>query len=94
MSLNSSLIDSGCSSKVCRKKWLNYYNNSLPEGTQLVESESSKSFKFGPRSSFPSVKQVNIQITTGAMSACILTDVADWEIPLLLPKPSLQAADS
>ena len=85
-SLNSALLYSGWSSTVCRKNWLNCYINSLPEGSQLVESESSKSFKFGPGSSFPSLNQVNIQVTIGGMSAYILTDIVNCKNTITVTK--------
>ena len=47
--LNSILLDCGCSFTVCGKKWLNCYTDSLPEITQLVESESSELFELRPR---------------------------------------------
>ena len=93
-SLNCALLDCGCSSTVCGKNWLQCYLDTLPEGVDLQERSSTKSFKFGPGQSYVSLKQVNIPVDIGGLPAKILTDVVDCEIPLLLSTPSLKAANS
>ena len=93
-SLNCALLDFGCSSTVCGKNWLQCYTDTLPDGVDLQEKSSGKSFRFGPGRSFVSLKQVNIPVNIGGMQARILTDVVDCEIPLLLSTPSLKAANS
>ena len=93
-SLNCALLDSGCSSTVCGNNWLKCYTDTLPEGVDLQECASLKSFKFGPGDTFNSIKQVNIPVDIAGMKAHIVTDVVDCEIPLLLSKSSLKAADS
>ena len=93
-SLNCALLDSGCSSTVCGKNWLQCYTDTLPDGVDLQERDSGKSFKFGPGRSFLSIKQVNLPVNIGGISAKILTNVVDCEVPLLLSTPSLKAANS
>ena len=43
---------------------------------------------------YPSLKQVNIPFNIDGMQARILTDVVDCEVPLLLSKQSMKAANS
>ena len=76
-SLNCALLDSGCSSTVCGKNWLQCYTDTLTDGVDLQEKSSWKSFRFGPGRSFVSLKQVNITVNIGGMQARILTDVVD-----------------
>ena len=92
--MNCALLDSGCSSTVCGNNWLKCYTDTLPEGVDLQECASLKSFQFGPGDTFNSIKQVNIPVDIAGMKAHIVTDVVDCEIPLLLSKSSLKAADS
>ena len=93
-SLNCALLDSGCSSTVCGKNWLQCYTDTLPDGVDPQEKSSGKSSRFGPGRSFVSLKQINIPVNIGDVQARILTDVVDCEIPLLLSSPTLKAANS
>ena len=93
-SLNCALLDSGCSSTVCGKNWLSCYIDTLPENVDLQVTQSNKSFKFGPGQQYNSLKQVNLPVNINGMQARLLTDVVDCEIPLLLSKQSMKAANS
>ena len=91
--LSCAVIDSGCTSNVCGQNWLKCYLDSLPSSSQLDESSSIKSYQFGAGKSYPSLKKVNIPVNIGGQTGQILTDVVDCEIPLLLSKSSIKAAE-
>ena len=93
-SLNCALLDTGCTATVCGINWLQCYKDSLSPGVVLQENFSDKKFKFGDGSVYPSLKQVNLIVDIGGLKGNILTDVVDCEVPLLLSKNSLKAADS
>ena len=94
--LNCGTVDSGCSSTVCGHNWLRCYFDILPE--QVVKNieklPTKKAFKFGDSRVFPSSFTINLPVVIGGLQAHILTDVIKCEIPLLLSKACLKAAQS
>ena len=47
--INSAILDSGASTTVCGKKWLDCFLETLPEDSkkEIPDEEGTKSFKFG-----------------------------------------------
>ena len=91
--LPCTLVDTGCTATVRGKNWFECYQDT--SDAPITDSKSSdKTFKFGDGITYPSLKQVNIPVSIGGIKGHILSDVVDCEIPLLLSKPSLKAANS
>ena len=90
----SAILDSGASSSVAGKKWLQSYIAGLPEKEQIkIEYRpSSSSFKFGNDKKYRSEHKVVIPARIGDKSVNIVTDVVDTEIPLLLSKDAMKRA--
>lgn len=88
------VIDTGCSTTVCGKLWLNEFLQSLTdyERTQIKESASNSTFTFGDGVSVKSIKKFNFPCWIGNMKADITTDVVECNIPLLLSKKSMKKA--
>lgn len=88
------VIDTGCSTTVCGKLWLNDYMQSLTEyeRTQIKESASDSTFTFGDGVSVKSIKRLTLPCWIGNIEADITTDVVECNIPLLLSKKSMKKA--
>ena len=91
--LNSALLDSGCTSTVCGENWLKCYLDSL-DVKSLQRIQSDNQFRFGDGKVFKSSGKVNLPATIGNVDVHINTDVIDCEIPLLLSKESMKAANT
>ena len=92
--LNSAIVDSGCNKSVSGQNWLACYTDTLPEGYDLEEKESENCFQFGPSKVYPSLKQVNLPVNLGGLQARVSIDVVEAEVPFLLSKSSLKAAEA
>ena len=79
---------------MCGINWLQCHADSLPADTNLQETYSGNVFRFGAGDTYQSLKEVNIPVSIAGMDARIQTDVVDCEIPLLLSKGSIKAADA
>jgi len=90
--LSCALVDCGATATVCGKNWLECYKDSI-ETPVIDMGESNKSFKFGDGMSYKSLAKVNIPVNIGGVKDHILSDVVECEIPLLLSKPSMKAAN-
>lgn len=93
-SRNSAVLDSGCSSTVAGKKWINCYIDSLsePDKMKITHSPGSKNFKFGGGETKQSIEEVEITGHMAGVPVMIKTDVVDSEIPLLLSKTAMKNA--
>ena len=91
--LNSALLDSGCSSTVCGKNWLKCYLDSIGDKSLTVEP-STNQFRFGDGKIFHSKGKINIPASIGATDVFIRADIVNCEIPLLLSKDSMKSADT
>ena len=91
--LNYALLDSGCNSTVCGENWLKCYLDTL-EDSNIAQMPSANQFRFGDGKIFHSKGKVNIPATIGNQNVFILTDIVDCEIPLLLSKASMKAANT
>ena len=78
-SLNSALLDTGCSANACGINWLQCYVDSHCLLTLIFRKHTVVRF---------SNLEVNNPVSIAGMDACIRTDVVDCEIPLFLPKGS------
>ena len=93
---NTAVLDSGCSKTVCGKIWLDCYLNSIPkeELLKIVDKDSDTRFKFGDGKTIESLKKVIIPARIGNVDIKIETDVISTDIPLLLSKDSMKAANT
>ena len=93
---NKAVLDSGCSRTVCGKDWLDCYIQSLPDNISKIvdEKESNVLFKFGDGKTYKSLKTVTLPVTIGVREVNIVTEVVNCELPLLLSKSSMKAADT
>ena len=89
----SGVLDSGCSSTVCGKKWLEVYLDRLPEQQRasVVKQPSSKVFQFGGELRVPSEGKVLLPGEIVGQPVLISTDIVDSNIPLLFSKDSLKS---
>ena len=92
----TAILDSGATSTVAGKDWMEAYKESLtPEKQNLIEySSTSNSFKFGSGKIHASICKAKIPATIGDEEIFIETDVVDSHIPLLLSKASMKKADT
>ena len=87
------VIDTGCSTTVCEKQWLQSYKESLSEyeRTQISEQASTSSFTFGDGRTVHSQSRVTVSCWIGGLRAEITTDVVDSNVPLLLSRKSMKS---
>ena len=98
---NSAILDSGASTTVCGKKWLNCFLETLPEDSKkkkkkkkkkIPYEEGTKCFKFGDGLKVKSLKKVTLPCVIAKMNVKIISDVVDADIPLLLSKMAMKRA--
>ena len=91
---SSAVLDSACSSTVCGENWLEGYLCSLSEEDKdkVARRASGRTFRFGGGPSVKSSEQVTIPAVIAGMNVSIVTDVVSSDIPLLLSKNAMKAA--
>ncbi len=92
--INSAVLDSGCSSTVTGETWMKCYLDTLSEDKlkQVIHCESDTMFKFGGGRRLKSKEKVTFPCEIAGVKCNITTDVVESDIPLLLGKPSMKAA--
>ena len=95
-SMSAAILDSGASSTVCGKTWMECYVDGLPAENRekVVYKPSLNSFKFGSGSIFPSLYKAKLPAVVGGKKIMIETDVVDSDIPMLLSKSAMKKADT
>lgn len=88
------VLDSGCSTTVCGADWYGSFIQNLSdvERDSIFVEESTSSFTFGDGVTVSSVMRVTLPCMINGMSAKIVTDVVDCNIPLLLSRTSMKRA--
>ena len=93
---NMALLDTGCTQSVCGEEWLSIYLKSLDKESRvgLKMDQSLRSFKFGDGKVVPSKGKIKLPIYLSGVkkNICVLTNIVNENIPLLLGKPSLKKA--
>lgn len=86
------VLDTGCSTTVCGRPWLDAYTGSLSdyEREHIVEVPSSSTFTFGDGRTIQSVGKVTIPGWIGGIRSNITTDIVQCNIPLLLSRKSMK----
>ena len=92
--LSCEVLDSGCTSTVCGKVWLNCYLDTLMMKKKHQGKSSKTSLKFGDGIAVMSQKRVTITRAIGNKRVLLETDVIDENIPLLLSKSSIKKANT
>ena len=87
----NAVLDTGCSTTVCGRAWLDSFlgNHELSE---IVEESSTATFTFADGVTVPSLKRITLPCVIGGMRAGIATDVVECNIPLLLSGRSMKKA--
>ena len=95
-SLSAAILDSGASSTVCGKVWVDCYMEGLSSHDQnlVICSDSSNCFKFGSGNIFKSLYKAKLPAVIGNHQIYIETDVIESEIPMLLSKSAMKRADT
>ena len=91
---SAAALDSGATSSVRGKTWIDCYDKTLSDEDQLkvTKASSSRNFKFGGGWKVAFVEKVTLPATIGEQPGRIRIDVAREEIPLLLSKKSMKKA--
>ena len=94
--LRVTLLDSGATSTVFGKTWIDCYEGTLSDEDRLkvTKEPSSTNFKFGDGRKVASIEKVTITATIGEEPVRIRADVVREEIPLLLSKNSMKKAET
>ena len=90
--MKMAVIDSGCPTNVCGRKWFTEYAESLSEIERSnLQTETSRAmFRFGDSEPMTSMKKVLLPITLTDKKMYLPTDVVDADVPLLLSKETLK----
>ena len=91
---NCAVLDSACSSTVCRDTWLENYLNSLDheDRRKIKRSFGQKIFKFGGER-FKSKREYNLLAVIAGKAVTIKTDAVGSDIPLLLSRQAMKTAE-
>ena len=91
---NCAVLDSGCSSTVAGKLWMDCYLESLPKDdiSKVIKEKSSKTFKFGGGEVKTSTETITFPCTLAGTRCQIKSDIVDSDIPLLLSKTAMKQA--
>ena len=94
--LSAAVLDSGATSTVCRKMWIDCYKETLSDEDRLkvTKEASSTNFKFGDGRKIASIEKANIPAMISEQPVRIRTDIVREEIPLLLSKKSTNKAET
>ena len=92
--LDSAVLDSGCTKTVCGEAWLNCYVDglSVEDQRKVKEIPSSTKFRFGDGDVIHSLRCVSIPAYIANTDVTISTDVVSCELPLLLSKNAMRLA--
>ena len=95
-SLCAAILDSGATSTVSGKKWMDIYIESLSPADQekVTKISSHNSFKFGSGSVYKSLYKVKVPASVGKNSIFIESDIVETEIPMLLSRASMKKANT
>ena len=90
--VNKALLDTGAPSTVCGKTWFNVFLESLTldERSEITESKSEKSFRFGDGEVVKATTQKTIPVTLCGKDILLKTHIVDCDIPLLLSRESMK----
>ena len=93
-SINSAILDSGCSSTVAGKQWITCYIDSLTkkELLEVNRSPSDTVFKFGGGEKMKSIEKLTLPCYLAGKKCTIETDVVESDIPLLMSKSAMKKA--
>ena len=91
---NSALLDTGCPTTVCGKRWLECYLKSLPEDMRekVKYRKSAKTFRFGDGKPVLSESLVSIPAVIGGTRVNINAEVVPCDVPFLLSKKAMSKA--
>ena len=89
---NSIVLDCGCTSTVCGKKWFSEYQSSLndDERAKIKFSTSKKSYRFGDGEVYRATEHALIPAYFGDVRVMVSTDIVDADIPLLFSKEAMK----
>ena len=93
--LNSLIIDCGCTSNVCGQEWMDGYIGALSNADKaLVKEEkgSGKRFRFGGDEVLTPLKMITFPAMLGGRRVNIKTHVVSSKIPLLWSKAAMKKA--
>ena len=95
-SIGCAILDSGATSTVSGKKWMDIYCNSLSPDRQAKINyyDSTNSFKFGSGEVYKSLYKMSVPATIGKKNIHIETDIVELDIPMLLSKSSMKRAQT
>ena len=94
-SVNSAILDSGCSSTVAGCKWMNFCIDSLSDSDKkdVISKPSDTVFKFGGGERLCSLKKMIIPCYLAGKKCMIETDIVNSDIPLLISKSAMKKAE-
>ena len=90
--LKSAILDSGCSSTVTGRIWLQSFIDSLPDSEQekVCHVPSDAVFRFGGDRLHKSIEKVSLPCHIAGVECVVETDVIECDIPLLLSKAAMK----
>ena len=90
--LGYGILDTGCTSTVCGRTWLQEFMKTLTEKelTEVKEKPCKSYFRFGDGVEVESTLKVTLPIAIGKKNASIEVAVVDKELPLLLSRASME----
>ena len=92
----AAILDSGASSSVAGKKWLDSYLQGLSDNSmkKVAYQKSNTRFKFGSGTVFESLYKVKIPARIGGKNVSIESDIVETDVPLLLSKDAMKRAET
>ena len=93
--VNKGLLDTGASSTVCGRTWLNVFIDSLPpsEAAEIKTEQCNVAFRFGDGNKVIAQQLVSIPVRMFGKRLTIKTHVVDSDIPLLLSRQTMKELD-
>ena len=90
--VNKALLNTGASSTVCGKKWLEVFEESLtPQDKSEIEVNScEKSFRFGDGENVISTFKKKLPVSICGQEVVLDTFVVDNDVPLLLSRDTMK----
>ena len=89
---NKGLLDTGASSTVCGRRWLDNYVDNLPpwRAEQITTQPCSVSFRFGDGDVVRATELVKVPVQMFGQRLTIETHVVDCSIPLLISRQTMK----